>query len=159
MAKLNLFRLVISVIICQAAGITGSVFTAPSIPTWYAQVSKPEFVPPNWLFAPVWTALFLLMGISLYLVWQKGLERREVKFAISVFGIQLALNIIWSVIFFGLQNPGAAFAEIIVLWLSILASIILFYRIDRRAGLILVPYILWVSFAAFLNYSVWVLNL
>lgn len=158
MEKVKIFRLAASIIVCQLAGIIGSVFTFPSIPTWYASISKPAFVPPNWVFAPAWTTLFLLMGISLYLVWEKGTGRKDVRLAVSAFGLQLVLNVIWSGLFFGLKNPGLAFGEIIILWIAILLNIVLFYRISRKAGLILVPYILWVSFAAFLNYSVWILN-
>ncbi|MBN2043364.1 MAG: tryptophan-rich sensory protein [Candidatus Aenigmarchaeota archaeon] len=156
--KVNFVRLVVSVVICELAGIIGSFFTMPSIPTWYASINKPEFIPPNWVFAPVWTTLFLLMGISLYMIWDKGLNKKENKTALYVFGVQLVLNIIWSALFFGLQNPLAAFIEIIVLWVAILASIIFFYRISKWSGIIMIPYILWVSFAAFLTYSVWVLN-
>ncbi|MBN2101953.1 MAG: tryptophan-rich sensory protein [Candidatus Aenigmarchaeota archaeon] len=156
--KVNFPRLIVSIVICQLAGIIGSFFTTPNIPTWYALVNKPWFNPPNWLFAPVWTTLFVLMGISLYLIWEKGLEKKDVRFAVSVFGIQLLFNVIWSVLFFGLQNPMLAFAEIIILWLSILATIVLFYKLSRPAALMLVPYIAWVTFAAVLNYYIWILN-
>jgi benzodiazapine receptor len=157
--KDNIVKLVAAVLVCQFAGIIGSVFTTPNIATWYASISKPDFTPPSWVFAPVWTTLFLLMGISLYLVWGRGLGKKDVKLAVSVFGIQLVLNIVWSVLFFGLQNPFLAFAEIVLLWIAILVTIVLFYRISEKAGLLLVPYILWVSFATFLNYSIWMLNL
>lgn len=152
------FKLLISIIICESAGIIGSIFTSSSIPTWYAGIAKPIFSPPNWVFGPVWTTLFALMGIALFLVWRKGFDKKEVRMAVLVFGLQLALNISWSIIFFGLENPGLAFAEIIFLWISIVATIISFYKIDKTAGYLLIPYILWVSFAAFLNYSIWVLN-
>ncbi len=156
MEKRKIIRLVASVIICNLAGIIGSIFTTSSIPTWYASINKPAFNPPNWIFAPVWTTLFILMGISLFLIWERGLEKN--KLAVSVFGAQLALNTLWSLLFFGIQNPFLAFIEIIFLWIAIAASIILFYRIDKRAAYLLIPYILWVSFAAFLNYSIWILN-
>ncbi|MBU1120469.1 tryptophan-rich sensory protein [Candidatus Micrarchaeota archaeon] len=146
------------IVFCELVGIIGSFFTAPSITSWYAAIQKPFFTPPNWVFAPVWTTLFLLMGISLYLVWEKGLSDRKVRIALSVFGIQLILNIVWSLLFFGLQNPFLAFIEIILLWISILATIILFYRISVKASILLIPYIVWVSIAALLNYSVWILN-
>ena len=149
-------RLIAAILICQLAGIIGSVFTTPSIPTWYAGINKPDFTPPNRLFAPVWTTLFLLMGISLYWIWEKGLKKN--KLAVYVFSAQLILNIIWSLLFFGLQNPYLAFIEIIILWIAILTTIILFYRISKKAGIMLIPYLVWVSIAAFLNYSVWVLN-
>ena len=159
MDKNKLVRLIAAILVCQLAGAIGSIFTAPAISGWYASIEKPLFNPPNWIFAPVWTTLFLLMGISLYLVWDKGLEKKEVKLAVFVFGLQLALNIVWSFLFFGLQNPFLAFIEIALLWIAILANIVFFYRISKKAGLLLVPYLLWVSFAAFLNYNIWMLNL
>jgi len=159
MEKNKIIRLVAAILACQIAGGIGSVFTAPSIATWYASIQKPAFTPPNWVFAPVWITLFLLMGISLYLVWERGLGKKEVRFAVSAFGIQLALNVIWSVLFFGLKNPFFAFVEIIFLWIAILVNIVLFYRISKWAGLLLIPYIIWVTLASALNYGVWVLNL
>lgn len=159
MEKNQVLRLLVSVFVCEMAGIIGSFFTAPSIPTWYASLSKPAFTPPNWLFAPVWTTLFLLMGISLYLIWEKRGTEAEMKAALYVFGAQLILNVLWSLLFFGLQNPFLAFVEVVILWIAILANIIVFYRIDRNAGLLLIPYIAWVTIAAFLNYGVWVLNI
>ena len=159
MKRIKIIKLVAAILICQAAGIIGSVFTAPNIQTWYASVEKPPFNPPNWLFAPVWTVLFLLMGISLYLVWDKGVKNGKVRIALSVFAAQLVLNVVWSVLFFGLQSPLYAFVEIMILWIAIAFTIFTFYRISKRAGLILVPYLLWVSFAMVLNYYIWVLNL
>jgi benzodiazapine receptor len=152
-------KLIISILICQGAGILGSVFTSPAIPTWYASLEKPSFSPPNWVFAPVWTLLFLLMGISLYLIWERGLENKKVRRAIFIFAVQLALNILWSIIFFGLQVPLYAFIEIIILWLAILITIISFYKISKLAAYLLLPYILWVSFASILNFSIMILNL
>lgn len=151
-------RFLISIIICQAAGFIGSIFTTSSIPTWYAFLQKPDFVPPNWLFAPVWTILFLLMGISAALIWQKGFKNKNVKTALIIFGIQLVLNTLWSFLFFGIRNPFYAFLEIIILWFAILLTIVSFYKISRPAVYLLIPYILWVSFAAFLNFSIWQLN-
>ena len=149
----------ISVLVCQTAGAVGSLFTSPSIPTWYASLQKPNFNPPNGVFAPVWTILFLLMGISLYLIWSKGLRDKKVKTAVIIFAIQLILNMLWSFLFFGLQSPLYAFIEIIILWLAILLTITSFYKISKIAGYLLLPYILWVSFAAVLNFSILVLNL
>ncbi len=148
-----------SIIICQLAGFIGSIFTASSIPTWYANINKPSFNPPNWVFAPVWTTLYLLMGISLFLVLREGLNEKDIKIAIAVFAFQLVLNSLWSFLFFGLRSPFAAFNEIIVLWIVILVSIILFFRISPVAGALLIPYILWVSFASVLNFSIWRLNI
>ncbi len=148
-----------SIIICQLAGFIGSIFTTSSIPTWYASLNKPSFNPPNWVFAPVWTVLYLLMGIALYLIWRKGLSDKNVKIAFMVFVFQLVLNSLWSFLFFGLESPFAAFIEIIILWIAILVSIILFFRISWIAGVLLIPYILWVSFASVLNFAIWRLNI
>ncbi len=152
----NSIKLLISIVICQAVGGIGSIFTVPAISGWYKSLQKPFFNPPNWIFSPVWIFLFLLMGISLYLVWNRG--ARENKKAIIIFGVQLALNILWSIIFFGFKSPGLAFLEIIILWLAILTTIISFYKISKTAGLVLIPYILWVSFALILNFFLWQLN-
>ncbi len=161
MGKINVFdilKLVISLVICQFAGFIGSVFTSPSIPTWYATLNKPFFTPPNWLFAPVWTTLFILMGVSLFLVWRRSLESREVNTSIGIFIFQLILNTLWSIVFFGLRSPIAGLIVISILWIAILLTILKFYRISRTAGAILVPYILWVSFAAVLNIAIFTLN-
>lgn len=154
----NVLKLVIAIVISELAGIIGSVFTAPSIAGWYATLAKPALNPPAWVFGPVWTTLFALMGIAAFLVWRKGLDRRDVKIALGIFIGQLVLNALWSIIFFGLHSPGGALIEIVILWLAILATIIAFYKISKPAAWLLVPYILWVSFAAYLNYSIWMLN-
>ena len=149
-----------SIIICWLPGIIGSIYTAPAITAWYAILEKPFFSPPNWLFAPAWSLLYTLMGISLYLFLssKKTIGLRAKRIAIIVFSVQLILNLLWSILFFGFKNPGLAFVGIVFLWIFILASIILFLRASRPAAFLLIPYILWVSFAALLNYSVWVLN-
>lgn len=154
----RIVKLIASIIICQLAGAVGLIFTTPAISTWYAGLEKPWFNPPNWLFAPVWITLYLLMGIALFLVWDKGLGKKNVKASINMFAIQLVLNALWSLIFFGLRLPLYALIEIILLWMAILATIIMFYRIDRRAGIILLPYIIWVSIAMLLNLYIWILN-
>lgn len=151
-------KILIFILICELAGAIGSIFTAPAISTWYATLEKPAFNPPNWLFGPAWTILYLLMGIAAYLIWEKGFGKKEVKIALAIFAIQLFLNIIWSFLFFGLKSPGLALGEIIILWLAIFATLVVFYRISKPAGLILVPYILWVTFAAILNFAVVQLN-
>jgi len=177
----NITKLIISILICEFAGAVGSVFTAPAIRSWYYFLNKPSFSPPNWLFAPVWTFLFLLMGISLYLVWSKNFNTnvsadeaqkkawnpisaklwsgtwREENAAL-IFIFQLLLNILWSVIFFGLKSPGLAFVEILMLWFAILYTIVNFYRISKTSAFLFIPYIVWVSFAAILNFFVWKLN-
>ena len=154
----NIIKLIISIIICQLAGIIGSIFTTPSISTGYASLNKPVFNPPNWVFSPVWITLFVLMGISLYLVWSKAIKKELKKRALILFGIQLLLNIFWSVIFFGLNSILFAFIEIIFLWIAILLTIIYFYKISKIASYLLIPYILWVSFAAVLNFSIFLIN-
>jgi len=155
---IEVLRLIVSIVICQLAGLIGSFFTTPGIPTWYAALRKPTFTPPNWLFAPVWTTLFVLMGISLFLIWRKPVITPKVRTALIVFALQLALNVLWSILFFGLRSPLAGFIEILILWVVILLTIVNFYRLSSAAGVLLIPYILWVSFAAILNFSLWRLN-
>ena len=153
------FKLIIAIVVSELAGIIGSVFTTPAISSgWYATLARPALNPPAWVFGPVWTALYALMGIAAFLVWKKGLERRDVKIALGIFIGQLVLNTLWSIIFFGLHSPGGAFVEIVLLWLAILATIIAFAKISRTAAWFLVPYIVWVSFAAYLNIMIWMLN-
>jgi len=156
MAKM--IKLAVSVLTCLLAGFIGSAATTPSIPTWYASLQKPAFNPPNWIFAPVWTTLFIMMGVAAFLVWDKGLENKKVRISLGIFGLQLLLNVLWSILFFGLQSPLYAFIDIIMLWASILATIIYFYRISAAAAYLLIPYILWVSFASLLNLSIAMLN-
>jgi tryptophan-rich sensory protein len=156
--KVNVFRLLASVMVCQLAGVIGSIFTASSLEGWYFLLEKPIFNPPSWVFFPVWTILYTLMGISLYLVWKQGIKEREVKTGVFLFGLQLGLNTLWSLLFFGLKSPYYAFLEILILWAAILLTIIQFWKISKSASLLLIPYILWVSFAALLNYQIWVLN-
>ncbi len=174
----KVFKLVAAVAISELAGVVGMVFTAPAISSgWYAALEKPALNPPNWIFGPVWVFLFALMGIALFLVWQRhssiflkseqarlpaygGNERmvRTWRLAVFVFAFQLSLNVLWSMMFFGLQSPAGAFAIIVSLWFAILASILAFWKISRPAAWLLVPYILWVSFAGYLNYAIWMLN-
>lgn len=150
--KFNLIKIFLSILICEAAGMVGSIFTVSSVKTWYVtDLVKPNFNPPSWVFGPVWTTLFLLMGIALYLVWQK-------KKISKWFWIQLLLNILWSVLFFGLKRPDWAFLEIIILWVAILKTILEFGRVDKRAAKLLLPYLLWVSFASILNLAIVRLN-
>lgn len=159
MNQQNIFKLVGSIILCELAGIIGSVFTVSSIPTWYAALTKPALNPPNWIFGPVWTTLYFLMGVALYLVWtsKKGKETQRNQ-ALWIFFIQLALNTAWSIIFFGLESPGVALIEILIMWSAIAWTIKLFYPLSKLAAYLLIPYILWVSFATYLTYSIWILN-
>ncbi|MFH2027796.1 MAG: TspO/MBR family protein [Nanoarchaeota archaeon] len=148
------WKLTISLILPFVASAIGGLFTAGSVSNWYVDLVKPSFNPPNWIFGPVWTLLYILMGISLYLVWVKKFDKN----AFTVFGVQLFLNMLWSILFFGLQKPFYAFIEILFLWIFILVTIIYFYRINKKSAYLLIPYILWVSFAAILNFAIFVLN-
>ena len=159
----NTFKLIIAIIVSELAGIIGAFFTTPSIAGWYATLVKPALNPQAWVFGPVWTTLYALMGIAAFFVWSSYAKASEdkkqgIKIALVLFGIQLVLNTLWSIIFFGLHSTGGAFIEIVFLWLAILATIIAFYKISRPAAWLLVPYILWVSFAMYLNYAIWALN-
>ena len=154
----NILRLIASILICEAVGGIGSLFTINSISTWYGTIAKPSFTPPNWLFGPVWITLFLLMGVSVYLLWTDHLEGKSTGFALTIFGIQLGLNALWSYLFFGLQLFFAGFVEILVLWAAIAMTIVAAYRVNKTAGLILLPYIAWVTIATLLTYYIWILN-
>ena len=154
----DIVKLVVSIIACQCAGFIGSLATTPNIPTWYAALEKPFFTPPSWLFAPAWITLYLLMAIAAFLIWRKGLGEEGVKCALIVFLVQLVLNSLWSVVFFGLQSPLYGMVVIIALWIAILLTIIKFFRLSTAAGWLMIPYILWVSFASALNIAIWVLN-
>ncbi|NIT36417.1 MAG: tryptophan-rich sensory protein [candidate division Zixibacteria bacterium] len=151
-------KLITALAACQLVGVVGSLFTTPSLPAWYAALRKPSFTPPDGVFAPVWITLFFLMGVAAFLIWDKGIGRKGVRTALIVFGVQLALNLAWSALFFGLRSPLLAFVEIVALWLAIAASILTFYRVSKPASFLLVPYLAWVSFAAVLNYAIVRLN-
>ena len=156
--KKDLIKLILSLFLCQLAGFIGSLVTTPSIPIWYASLEKPSFSPPNWVFSPVWITLYALMGISLYLLWREDRREPKVKIALFFFIIQLILNISWSMVFFGLRLPFLAFLEILLLWAVILLTILTSLKVSKVAGYLLVPYLLWVTFAAVLNYFLWFLN-
>jgi benzodiazapine receptor len=154
----DIWKLVVSIIACLAAGAIGSIFTRQAIPTWYATLEKPVFNPPNWLFSPVWTLLYIMMGVAAFLVWRKGLENKQVRIALIVFLVQLVLNALWSVAFFGLESPLYGLIVIAALWVAILFTVLKFHRLSLAASVLLWPYLLWVSFAAVLNSSIWLLN-
>ena len=151
-------KLFISILIPVLVGVVAGIFTSSGVDGWYAVANKPWFNPPNWIFAPVWTTLYILMGIALFLVWQADADKKLQQTAIILFAVQLTLNFFWSFIFFKLQQPGWALAEIILMWLIILLTILWVGKISATAAWLLVPYICWVSFAAVLNYSIWQLN-
>ena len=153
----NWLKLIISILICQTAGFIGSLFTSSSVRTWYPYINKPGFTPPDSVFAPVWTLLYVMMGVSLFLVW-KVYREKDIRSAVKIFFIQLFLNTAWSFFFFGLKSPLFGFVVIIILWLAILFTIIKFFKISRVAGYLLIPYIAWVSFASVLNLSIFLLN-
>ncbi len=149
------FALIGFIVCAQAAGIIGSLFTMSAIDGWYTTLIRPELAPPNWIFGPVWITLYTLMGIAAFLVWRKN---RRCSMALGIFTVQLILNSLWSIIFFGMGALGVAFAEIVLLWLAIVATILAFWKISRTAAWLLAPYLLWVSFAAYLNFAFWTLN-
>lgn len=152
-------RLIISILLPLLVGATAGFYTSSGVNGWYAVANKPWFNPPNWIFAPVWTTLYVLMGIAFYLIWKAPSTAGSVKQrAIVLFAVQLALNFFWSIIFFKLQQPGWAFVEIILMWVMILCTILWFGKISSTAAWLLVPYISWVSFASVLNYHIWQLN-
>jgi translocator protein len=149
--------LIVSLAICYAAAWVGSAVTRPAINNWYAHLAKPSWRPPNWAFAPAWTIIFTLMAFAAWIVWNRH-ETLFVLPALCLFGIQLALNMAWSAIFFGLRRPGLAVIEIACLWVAILVTLIQFWRIAPLAGWLLIPYLAWVAFAMVLNFTIWRMN-
>jgi benzodiazapine receptor len=158
MSEMDIIKLIISIVACEGAGGIGAIFTTPAIPTWYAGLKKPTFTPPNSVFGPIWITLYLLMGVAVFLVWREGLGREGVTIAFVIFWHQLVLNILWSVIFFGLKSLFGGMVMILLLWIAILINIITFFGVSPLAGWLLIPYIIWVSIAANLNVQVWKLN-
>lgn len=182
MSHSNFFKFIISIVISEAVGVAGALFTTSAIPLWYTGLVKPALNPPAWVFGPVWTALFALIGISFYLVWKNGWKvSNPIHFGsrktwnkwserfwegdlrkqntIAIFWIQYFLNFMWTLIFFGLRMPGLAFFEILALIVSVIYLIVNFYRISKLAAWLLLPYLLWILFAAYLNCAIWILNL
>jgi benzodiazapine receptor len=153
----NILKLIVSVVISQAAGAIGSLFTVQNIPTWYAGLNKPSFNPPNYLFGPVWITLYFMMGVAFFLVW-KNSGKFDIKVPAILFIVQLVLNALWSILFFGMKNPMLGFFEIIILWVFIVLCVIKFYPVSKIAAWLLIPYLLWVSFASVLNFKLWMLN-
>ncbi len=151
-------KLIVSVVGCELVGILGTPFTISAIPGWYATLSKPSFAPPNWIFGPAWTLLYFLMGVAFYLIWRQGWKKKPVKIAGKYFLAQLGLNFIWSPIFFGLRSPLLGLGVIVALWAMIIMTMRKFYPLSRTAFYLLIPYLLWVSFATLLNAGIVVLN-
>jgi benzodiazapine receptor len=143
------------ILLCVTTGMIGGLVTAPSIENWYRTIAKPDWTPPNWLFGPVWTVLFIMMGVAAWLVWK---TRDRIAPAMMLFGVQLALNLGWSLLFFGARSPGLALIEVVFLWGSVLLTMLAFFGRQRTAGWLFVPYLAWVSFAAILNFAIWSMN-
>lgn len=158
MAKIKVLPLLFSVGICFLAAGIGSLFTTSAINTWYTTLQKPFFNPPNWIFGPVWTLLYLMMGISLYTFWNTKTPISEKRQGLSLFFVQLTFNVLWSILFFGLKSPIAALIGIIVLWFAIYLTMRKFLEASKLAGWLLIPYLAWVSFATILNLSIAFLN-
>jgi benzodiazapine receptor len=156
-SKLQIIKLIVSLILPLALGTIAGIFTAQSVPEWYATLNRPSFNPPNWIFGPVWTTLYIIMGISLFLIWRQDM-RKERNLAILVFMLQLLFNFGWSFIFFHFKMIGFALIELILLWISIVIMLVLFYKIKPIASYINIPYLLWVTFATVLNGSYYFLN-
>lgn len=156
--KDNYWFLLLFILLSQSAGIMGSLFTFSAIPTWYATLDKPFFSPPNYLFGPVWTALYTLMGISAYLVYRRYQFGKKAKLFWQVYWAQLILNTLWSILFFGFKEPGLAFVEIGALWYFIVRTIQESKKLDQKAAYLLYPYLAWVSFASLLNAAIYFLN-
>ena len=149
--------LIVLLVLCFAVAAVGGLATTPNIPNWYASLAKPSWTPPDWIFGPVWSVLYLSMAVAAWLVWrQAGLAGAAVPMAL--FGIQLLLNTLWSWLFFGLHSPSAALVDIILLWTAIAATMVAFWRRSMVAGIIFLPYLVWVSFASVLNLAIWRLN-
>ncbi|TCC89417.1 tryptophan-rich sensory protein [Pedobacter frigiditerrae] len=156
--RFQFFPFIICLLIPLAIGAIGGFLTFESVKTWYTTLNKPSFNPPNWIFGPVWTTLYILMGISSYLVWQRRKIVSGYSWAVGVYLLQLLLNLMWSYLFFYQQQIGFALIEIGILLLTIIVNTFIFYRINKIAGLLFIPYILWVSFASYLTYSIFILN-
>ncbi|MCL6273891.1 tryptophan-rich sensory protein [Muricauda sp. 2012CJ35-5] len=156
--KKRLTYITIAVLICLLIGFLSSFATQSSVNDWYVGLIKPSFNPPNWVFAPVWTTLYIMMGIAAGIVWSKGFHHIWVKTALYHFGFQLLFNALWSIVFFGLKNPFWAFLVILVLLTLIMLTIKWFRVVSKAASYLLIPYLLWVCFATLLNYKIWELN-
>lgn len=150
-------KLVLSLLLCFSVSFFAGLITTPSIDTWYVTLQKPSFNPPNWVFGPVWTVLYFLMSVSLFLIWSKKTKNKDKK-PLQFFLLQLGLNLLWSIVFFGLHSPIGAFITIVLLWAAIFYTIILFYKVSKNAAYLLIPYLLWVSFATLLNLAIVILN-
>lgn len=143
------------IVLCLAVGSIGGFATQPSIDSWYRTIAKPDWTPPDWVFGPVWTVLYIMMAVAAWLVWKTG---DRVRPAMALFGVQLAFNLLWSLLFFGARSPGLALIEVVFLWGSVLLTMLAFFGRQSTAGWLFVPYLAWVSFAAVLNFAIWSMN-
>lgn len=154
----RLVQVAAAVLACEAVGLIGSIFTAPAVVRWYPALEKPFFNPPAWVFAPTWTLLYAMMGVALYMIWRKKEQGYNVSLALTLFFTQLFLNGMWSFLFFGLKSLELAVLDILMLWVLIILTVVQFWGIDRRASLLMIPYLAWVSYASILAYAIWRLN-
>ena len=154
----KVLKFIISIIICQSAGIFGSLFTFEAVPDWYITLKKPFFAPPNWIFGPVWIILYFLMGVSLYIVWKDELKSKTRNVFFVVFAIQLILNALWSLLFFGLKSPLLGLIDILILDVMLVVTIFYAKRVSKYAAMLLIPYMVWIIIASVLNYAIMVLN-
>ena len=154
----KVLKFIISIIICQSAGIFGSLFTFEAVPDWYITLEKPFFAPPNWIFGPVWIILYYLMGVSLYIVWKDELKSKTRNVFFVVFAIQLILNALWSLLFFGLKSPLLGLIDILILDVMLVVTIFYAKRVSKYAAMLLIPYMVWIIIASVLNYAIMVLN-
>ena len=152
-----MLSLTVFIVLCFSAAAFGSVFTNKSLKTWYLSIKKPSWNPPNKVFGPVWTVLYLMMAVAGWMVWER-LPQKNFSVPMALFFVQLVLNTVWSVVFFGLRSPGGAFVEVVILWIGITLTMVSFWAVYWVAGVLFLPYLLWVSFAAILNFTIWRLN-
>lgn len=155
---LDVPKLLISILIVFFAGAVGTLYTLKQITTWYVYLAKPGWTPPNWAVGPIWSVLYVFIGTSLFLIWRKGLGRKDVQIALIVFAVQLGINVLWSLVFFGSHSIFGGLIMVLILWVAIVINIFVFYRISRPAGLLLIPYLIWVSIASYLQYNLFILN-
>ena len=149
--------LIVSIVVCLGVAGLGGLVTDPQVSDWYAQLAKPKWTPPDWVFGPVWTVLYICMAVSVWLIWRQG-GSATAKVPMALFVAQLVLNSLWSILFFGFQQPGIAAIEIVLMWAAILATIVAFWNRSTSASLLLVPYLAWVTFAVLLNWTIWRMN-
>ena len=155
---IGIFKLLITIIVCQCAGLIGSLFTASAINGWFSELNHPSFTPPDWLYPPIWITGYLLIAIAAFLIWWRGLHIRPVRVAMILFLVQLFLGVVWAYILFGLQSVLFGLIAVMALWIVLLFTVIQFYKVSVAAGSLMIPYMVWVTFAIILNGSLYLLN-